>query len=37
MSNIEMAKAYMGEAVRRIKTAKLSLDDGGYAYCIMQC
>jgi len=27
----------MEEAVRRIKTARLSLDDGGYAYCIRQC
>jgi HEPN domain-containing protein len=32
-----MAKAYMEEAVRGIKTARLSLDDGGYAYCIRQC
>lgn len=37
MNNIDMARAYMDEALRRIKTAKLALDDGGYAYCIRQC
>ena len=37
MNNIEMAKAYLEEALRRIKTAELALEDGGYAYCIRQC
>lgn len=27
----------MEEAQRRIKTAKLALDESGYAYCIRQC
>jgi len=32
-----MAKAYVEEALRRIKTAEKALDDEGYAYCIRQC
>lgn len=37
MNNIEMAKAYLEEALRRIKTAEFALNDEGYAYCIRQC
>jgi len=27
----------MEEALRRIKTARLALEEGGLAYCIRQC
>jgi len=32
-----MARGYLEEARRRIRTAKLALEEGAYAYCIRQC
>ncbi len=32
-----MARAYIEEALRRIKTARLALEKGELAYCIRQC
>jgi len=37
LNNVEMAKAYVEEALRRIKTAERALDEESYAYCIRQC
>ncbi len=37
MNNVEMAKGYLEEAYRRIKTAKIALGEKAYAYCIRQC
>ena len=36
MDNIQMAKAYIREAVRRIETARRALGEKAYAYCIRQ-
>ena len=36
MNNLNMAKAYLREALRRIKTAERALEEGGCAYCIRQ-
>ena len=36
MNNIEMAKSYLEEALRRIKVAKWALDEHAYAYCTKQ-
>jgi len=36
LNNLKMAKAYLREAIRRIKTAEHALEEGGYAYCIRQ-
>ena len=32
MNNIEMARAYIKEAIRRIKTAESAFKEEGYAY-----
>jgi len=34
LNNVEMAKAYVEEALRRIKTAERALDEESYAYCV---
>jgi len=36
LNNLEMAKSYLEEALRRIRTAKQALKDNAYAYCIRQ-
>ena len=36
MNNLEMARSYLEEALRRIKTAKQALEEDAYAYCIRQ-
>jgi len=36
LNNLEMAKAYLEEALRRIRTAEQALREGAYAYCIRQ-
>ena len=36
MNNIELAKAYLEEAKRRIKTARRALEEEAFAYCIRQ-
>ncbi|RLE83573.1 MAG: DNA-binding protein [Thermoprotei archaeon] len=36
MNNVEMARGYLEEARRRIRTAELALGEGAYAYCIRQ-
>jgi HEPN domain-containing protein len=37
MNNLEMARAYVEEAARRVRTAQTALEEGAYAYCIRQC
>ena len=37
VDNYEMAKAYIEEARRRIRTAEQALNEDAYAYCIRQC
>ncbi len=34
--NYEMARAYIEEAERRLRTARMALEEGAYAYCIRQ-
>jgi len=34
---IEMARAYIEEARRRVRTAEQALNEDAYAYCIRQC
>ncbi len=36
MNNIDMAKSYLEEAQRRIRTAKKALEEKALAYCIRQ-
>ena len=36
MNNVEMARSYIDEASRRIKTAEIALNEEAYAYCIRQ-
>ena len=36
MDNVQMAKAYIKRASRRIETAKRALSEKAYAYCIRQ-
>ncbi len=33
----DMARSYLEEAARRIRTAKQALEEGALAYCIRQC
>ena len=35
--NYEMAKSYISEGVRRLRTAEQVLKEDAYAYCIRQC
>jgi len=37
LNNVEMARAYLEEALRGLKTAERAFEEGGYAYCIRQC
>ncbi len=37
MDNIELARAYVEEAERRVKVAEWALGEEAYAYCIRQC
>lgn len=37
MNNIEMARSYLEEAGRRIRTSENALNEDAYAYCIRQC
>jgi len=36
LNNVEMARSYIDEASRRIKTAEIALNEEAYAYCIRQ-
>ena len=37
VTNLEMCRAYLEEAQRRVRTAENALSEGAYAYCIRQC
>lgn len=37
MNNVDMARAYVEEAERRIRVAEMMLKEKAYAYCIRQC
>ena len=37
MNNVDMARAYVEEAERRLRVAEMMLKEKAYAYCIRQC